>query len=135
MTVAESTDQETQRAQHPSSVLADLAGVLEDHVNLAALEAQYELEQARRRFLVAGIALMLGLSAFLLGQVAIVDGLVALFKWPVWVVCLLLMGVYGGAAAYIFNRYGARDPKAGTPFSGTRLELIETLQWIQKLFS
>jgi uncharacterized membrane protein YqjE len=119
----------------PPSLLANLAGVLEDHVNLATIEAEFEVDQARRRFLVLGVALMLGSIAFLLGQVAIVDGLVALLKLPVWAVCLILMVIYGSAAAYIVTHFGRRDPKAGTPFAGTRRELIGTLQWIQKLFS
>ena len=133
MNVAE--EQTNAHATKPPSLLANLAGVLEDHVNLATVEAQYEVEQARRRFMVMGVALLLGGVAFLLGQVAIVDGLVALFKLPVWAVCLILMVIYGGVAAYIFNNFGQRDLKAGAPFSGTRRELIETLQWIQKLFS
>jgi uncharacterized membrane protein YqjE len=128
-------DNENAQETHRPSLLADLAGVLEDHVNLAALEAQFEVQQASRRFLVLAIAAVLGLSGFLLLQVAIVDGLVVLLKLPVWGVCLILTVIYGTAAAVIFNTYGQRDPKAGTPFSGTRRELIGTLQWIQKLFS
>jgi uncharacterized membrane protein YqjE len=134
MNVTEETNGQPHTAK-PPSLLANLAGVLEDHVHLATVEAQYEVDQARRRFLVMGIALILGAIAFLLGQVAIVDGLVNLFKLPVWAVCLILMVLYGGTAAYIFQNFGLRDPKAGAPFSGTRRELIETLQWIQKLFS
>ena len=135
MDVTEETTNGHSRETHPPSLLANIAGVLEDHVHLATVEAQYEMDQARRRFLVLGTALVLGAIAFLLGQVAIVDGLVALFKLPVWAVCLILMVIYGGVAAYIATHFGQRDPKAGAPFSGTRRELIETLQWIQKLFS
>ena len=127
--------QDAEESAHQPSVFANLAGVFEDHVNLLALEAEYEMGQARRRLLAAAIGMLLGLAAFLLGQVAIVDGLVALFKIPVWAACLLLMVVYGSIAAYIVKRYALRDRKAGRPFAGTRRELIGTLQWIQKLFS
>jgi hypothetical protein len=116
-------------------LLANLAGILEDHVHLATVEAKYEVDQARRRFVAMGIALILGAIAFLLGQVAIVDGLGALFKLPVWAVCLILTVIYGSLAAYMFNSFGKRDLKAGAPFAGTRRELIATLQWIQQLFS
>lgn len=133
MNVAETNGHAKQQERHPS-LFADLAGVLEDHVHLATLEAQYEIQQTRRRALFLGVAGILALSAFLLGQVAIVDGLVSLFKLPVWAVCLLLMVVYGAVAAFIVKNYTERDPKAGAPFSGTRRELIDTLQWIQKLF-
>lgn len=134
MNVAETNGHAKQQERHPT-LFADLAGVVEDHVHLATLEAQYEIQQARRRMLLIGVAGILAMTAFLLGQVAIVDGLVALLKLPVWAVCLLLMVIYGAAAAFVIKNYTARDPKAGAPFSGTRREMIETLQWIQKLFS
>jgi len=133
MNVAETNGHAQRQERHPS-LFADLAGVVEDHIHLATLEAQYEIQQTRRRAFFLAVAGILALAAFLLGQVAIVYGLVDLFKWPVWAVCLLLMVVYGVVAAFIVVNYTARDLKAGAPFSGTRRELIDTLQWIQKLF-
>lgn len=115
-------------------IFADVAGVLEDHVNLAALESQYELELLAKRLVAFSAAFILALAAFLLAQVAVIYGLVAI-GLPAWGACLLLVALYGVVAALIVTRWGTRNAKAGAPFSGTRRELVKTLQWIQKLSS
>jgi hypothetical protein len=116
------------------TLLGHLAGVLEDHVNLAALEGRYEADLFMRRIFVLAAVVILCMAAFLLAQVAVIYGLSAL-GMPIWGASLLLGSVYALMGAMVFWRFGRRNPHAGAPFSGTRRELVHTLQWIQKLFS
>jgi len=116
------------------SVLADVTAMLEDHMDLAALETQYEVEQAGRRSVAFGIIFMLALAAFLLVQVSVIYGLSAL-GMPVWGACLVMASVYALSAIAIFVRWGRRDARIGPAFAATRREMGETVQWMQKIFS
>jgi len=122
---------------HPAkepSVLADVSAMIEDHLDLAALETHYELQQAGKRGFAFAVIFMLALAAFLLAQVAVVFGLAAL-GLSIWVSCLVIAALYALAAVGIYVRWGRRDPRVGPAFAGTRREVGETLRWVQKIFS
>jgi hypothetical protein len=116
------------------SLFAEILHVFRGHVDLAGLEARYEAGQAMRRLLAFGAAALLGIAAFVYLQLAIVAGLVALGLKLVYA-SLILAAVYGAGAYVILRFLARRDPNAGQPFEGTRREMEDTLEWIQKLFS
>jgi len=120
--------------QKPKTFLSELAGVLSDHIDLVSLEAGYESQQAARRLAAIVVAACLLFGAFVLLQVAILFGLARLGIGVGWA-SLGLAVLYGLIGTGIAARWGRRDPKVGSPFEGTRREVKESLQWIQKLFS
>jgi len=113
---------------------SQLFAVLEDHLELAALEWDYEKKQSSRRFSAILAAGALVISAFVLLNIALVRALAAFGGSLGWV-CVGL-GVLYVLAGVLFYRYGGlRDPRVGEPFQGTRQELNRSLEWIQKHFS
>jgi uncharacterized membrane protein YqjE len=123
------TKSETKR-----SILRDLTDQISDQVDLAALELGYETQEAGKRFLAAGIILVLTLTGFIVLQVAIVGGLMRA-GLRLEVAALLSSLVYFALAAGVYWVLGRRDKRAGAPFAGTQKEIHETLKWIQKIFS
>ena len=118
--------------QRPVRKRTHWAGILEDHLNLAALECEYEVSQGTRLLTIWAAAFALILAAFLLIQVGIVYGLASL-GLPIWGACLLLGALYTTVAIVGIFRFGRRDPKAGPAFSGTMRELRESLRWMRSL--
>jgi len=116
------------------TVVSEVLDVLSDHAEILSLEWRYESRQAGRRLAAIGVAVVLGLSAFLLLQVALVYGLMVAGLNAGWA-SLLLAAIYMIAGAVVWRILGKRDPRAGRPFEATRKQLPESKQWIQKLFS
>jgi len=116
------------------TVISEVLDVLSDHAELLSLEWRYESRQAGRRLAAIGTALILGLTAFLLLQVALVYGLMVAGLNVGWS-SLLLAVVYVIAGAIVWQIFGRRDVRAGRPFEATRQQLPESKEWIQKLFS
>jgi len=120
---------------HPhKSLIGEFVALLEDQMDLAALEFGYEKKQHVRRLGAMIVALFLGLTAFVLLQVALVMGLVAL-GMPIGWSCLALGGAYVVIAGVLLGVYARRDPRLGEPFQGTREEFRKNLRWIETLFS
>lgn len=94
----------------------------------------YEASLAGRRLILGAVALILGMTAFILLQVTIVMGLSQLGV-SVPVSALILSGVYGAVAFGLLRRFGRRHPEAGPPFEATQRELEESYRWIQKILS
>lgn len=117
-----------------TTVVARLAAILNDHWELLILELGYESKQAARRILALGFALMFLLLALIVGQVAVIYGLMAAGLNP-GVACAIVAGVYLLISLVIFRKWGRRDLRGGPAFAGTRREVGKSLQWIQKLFS
>ena len=124
----------SENGQGKKSLVGEAFELIDDHLELASLEWEYEKAQSLRRLGgLAGVAVMV-LSAFALLQVAAVYGLVH-FGLSVGFACLALAGVYVAIAVFLFWKFGRRDPRAGEPFQGTRQELHYNLKWIRQFFS
>ena len=115
-------------------VLNHIVNLIEGHLQLAHLEFRYEHDQSRRRFWVLGLVILCGLWAFLFLHIALLIGL-AKAGLPLYAICLFLGGVYAGAGALIYRRFGIRETRAGEPFQGSRDELNRSLKWIHQLLS
>src|SRR5690349_697800 len=115
MSVEPTIKPDAQNGQPPHSFLSELTGIIEDHLNLAALEGQYEIERATKKFVALAFSLILFGAAFLLAQVAVIYGLSLIM--PIWAASLLLAVVYGAAAGGLVWRLGRRDPKVGPAFA------------------
>jgi uncharacterized membrane protein YqjE len=111
----------------------DVFGLLEDHLELASLEWEYEKAQGIRRIIGLTIGAVAGLCAFIFLQVAIVTVLIRA-GMPVWGAAVLLTGLYGVVAVICFKVFGKRPAKAGEPFQGTKTEIRKNLRWIQQFF-
>src|SRR5262245_25047427 len=109
------------------TVVSDVVGLIEDHIELASLEWQFEKEQGTRRLMAVGAGLILGLCAFGFLQIAILGGLVGL-GMPLWGAAVSLAVVYGGIAGVCLWRFGHRPAQAGEPFQGTRAEIRKNLR-------
>jgi uncharacterized membrane protein YqjE len=124
----------SENGESQKSVTGEVLSLLEDHMELASLEWEYEKAQSMRRLGALAGAALLVVTAFAFLQVAIVQGLVA-FGLSLPVASLVLAGVYGIAAAGLMATSGRRDPRAGEPFQGTRAEIKRNLRWIRQIFS
>jgi uncharacterized membrane protein YqjE len=124
----------SQNGESKKSITGEVLSLLEDHMELASLEWEYEKAQSKRRLgALAGIAL-LSVSAFAFLQIAIVAGLVALgLTLPI--ASLVLAGAYLILSAILFSTLGKRDKQAGEPFQGTRQEIRRNIKWIRQIFS
>jgi len=116
------------------SIWKDVAEQMSDHVDLAALELRFEARQAAKLLWVAGVVLILVLTAFIVLQVAIVGALMRA-GLSMGLAALLLSALYVALALAVYGMFGRRDKRMGPPFIGTQTEMRETLRWIQKIFS
>lgn len=116
------------------TMINEVLDVLSDHAEILSLEWRYESRQAAQRLVAIGVALVLGLTAFLLLQVAVVYGLMAIGLNAGWA-SLILAVIYLITGVVIWQTVWKRDTRAGRPFEATRRQLLESKQWIQKLFS
>jgi hypothetical protein len=117
-----------------SSSIQRVMTLLEDHMELGALECRYESSQARRRIRAVIFGAVFGLTAFVFLQVALVQGLLRA-GFPLLELCLLAAAVYGTLAVIIYRRWGRRDPRAGPPFQTSGEEFKRSLQWIRQNLS
>jgi uncharacterized membrane protein YqjE len=108
--------------------------LLEDQIDLASLEWQFEKSHSLKRIGALVFAVFLAFAAFVFIQVAIIAGIVATGR-SIWLSALILAGVYLIIAILLLWKFGRRDPKAGSPFHGTRQEFRKNLKWIQQIFS
>ncbi len=115
------------------TVASDVIGLIEDHIELASLEWEYEKAQGVRRVVGLAVGAIAALCAFAFLQIAIVSALIRA-GLPVWGAALALTVVYGGVAAGCFTKFCKRSNKAGEPFQGTRAEIRKNLRWIQQFF-
>ena len=120
--------------KQPKSLPGQFFALLEDQIDLASLEWQFEKKQSLKRLGALALALFLALAAFVLLQVAIVAGIVATGH-SIWLSALILAGVYLVLAVALLWKFSRRDPRAGSPFQGTRQELRKNLKWIQQILS
>ena len=116
------------------SVTGDVLSLLEDQVELASLELEYEMDQAVRRLGALVVGAFLGLTAFAILQIAIVSGLERL-GLSLAQASLILAAVYGIVGATLIMKFGRRDKLAGAPFQGTLDEVRKNLRWIRKFLS
>jgi uncharacterized membrane protein YqjE len=119
---------------HKKTVVGEILDVLSDHLELAGLEARYESQTLARRFTAILVTAILAFGAFVMLQIAIIFGLAKVGIGIGWA-SLSLAAFYGVLGTVVFWKFGRRDPRGGGPFAGTRREVKESLQWIQKLFS
>jgi len=116
------------------SLIGEALDILDDQVELASLELEYEATLGARRIAaLAGIAILV-VTGFALLQVAMIWGLMKL-GLSVGISSLILAFLYGGGAALIYRVLVRRDPKVGGAFAGTREELHKNIRWIRHFFS
>lgn len=118
----------------PKSTVGEMLSLLEDQMDLAALEWDFEKKHNVRRFGAIAGAVVLFLSAFVVLQAAAILGLVALGLGPGWA-CLALAGLELLVGGLLLSAMGKRDPKVGEPFKGTRQEFRKNIQWIRQILS
>jgi len=116
------------------SAIGEFISLLEDQMDLAALEGDYEKKHHLRRIGAVAAAAILGFVAFILLQVAIVMG-IASFGIPLGWSCVVVASAYVVIGAMLLVKFARRDPRVGQPFQGTRTELRKNLRWIAELFS
>ena len=116
------------------SLTGTALSLLEDQMELATLELEYEAGYSAKRLVAVLASLFLGLTAFAILQVAIIYGL-KLLGLSIPVSCLILAAVYGVGAGVLIGTVGKRDKRAGSPFQGTREELRKNLRWIRQILS
>jgi uncharacterized membrane protein YqjE len=124
----------SQNGESKKSITGEVLSLLEDHMELASLEWEYEKTQTKRRLGALAVIALLAMSAFAFLQIAIVYGLVALgLTFPL--ASLVLAGTYLIIAAILCSTMGKRDKRAGEPFQGTRQEIRRNIKWIRQIFS
>jgi uncharacterized membrane protein YqjE len=116
------------------NVVGEVIGLVEDHLDLATLEWEYEKQQGARKLTAIAVAGVLILTAYVLVQFGLVHTLTRL-GLSSDVACALLASVYVLLGGLILWQFARRDPRAGRPFQATCQEITKNLQWIQKLFS
>jgi len=117
-----------------SSTIQQILELLDDYIELGTLECRYEGSQARRRIYFVVLGAVLGLTAFVLVQVAAVHGLLQR-DLPLRAICLLAATGYGILSVCICRWRGRRDPSAGKPFQASSEEFRCNLQWIRQNLS
>jgi hypothetical protein len=116
------------------SAFREAAGLLEDHLSLAAVEAEYELALWRRRAIWIGLGVVACLAALVWLEVTAFWGLAAIGLAPV--ACSgILFGFHALVAAIAIIVAKRRDESAGQPFEGSKEQWRRTRVWIQELFS
>ena len=108
--------------------------LLDNHLELAQVECQYESAVARRRLGVAALATLCLVSAFAFIQIVLTVALMSC-GLPLYATCLVLALFWSIAGIVLYWMYGQRDARAGEPFEGTRQEMSRSLQWIRKHIS
>jgi uncharacterized membrane protein YqjE len=116
------------------SIVGEVLELLDDQLELASLEWQYEKTNSLKRILAIVSGAMFAVSAFALLLVAAVLGLTGLGLSLIQS-CLVLAVILGGFSAVLILRFSRRDPKVGAPFQGTRQEARKNLKWMRQLFS
>jgi uncharacterized membrane protein YqjE len=116
------------------SAIGEFIALLEDQMDLASLEWEYEKNLNFKRIGAVIAAVFLGFAAFMFIQVAIVMGIAALGV-PVGWACVILAAVYVLVAGLLLRNFAQRDPRVGAPFQGTRQEFRKNLRWISQIFS
>lgn len=116
------------------TVFGELAGLVADHGELAALELRYESAQMMKRTVALAVGAAFAIAAFAIFELVVLHGLVRLGLSWLWASVTLCLA-NGASSWVIFKFVGRRDPRAGGMFEGSRREMKETLQWIQKRFS
>lgn len=115
-------------------LIAEITRMFADQADLASLELHYESAQAAKRLAALFVAALFTLAGFAIVQAVLVQLLVATGLSGL-VASVVLVVIDFVVAGLIFQYGGRRNPKAGSPFAGTRREAQETLAWIQKIFS
>ena len=119
---------------HKSSLPGQFFALLDDQIDLASLEWQFEKSHSLKRIGALILAVFLAFAAFVFIQVAIIAGIAATGR-SIWLSALILGGIYLLMAILLLWKFSRRDPKAGSPFQGSRQELRKNLKWIQQIFS
>jgi hypothetical protein len=130
---AETIERPVETSSEPLFILKQMRDVLGAHVDLVALESRYEWDYWRRLVVVLAICGLLAFSVYILLNIVVLSALVHA-GLPLWGACLILIGVYAAAAAFLFFGTVKRDPRAGAPFQGSLAEWQRSLAWIQKRF-
>jgi hypothetical protein len=104
------------------------------HWRLGLLESRYELVQGGRRVAAALAAVVAAATGYVILQIALVRGLMAV-GLPLGAACLLLAAAYLGAAWGLVSLGARRNPAAGRPYQGSRDELQRSMAWIHQRFS
>jgi len=115
------------------SFIGEALGLLEDQIELVALEWQYEKSHSLRRILAVVFGVLFAVAAFSMMLVAAVLGLVSLGLTTAQA-CLILGGILAVIAAILLLGFTQRDPQAGPPFQGSREEARKNIQWIRRFF-
>jgi uncharacterized membrane protein YqjE len=124
----------SENGESKRSLTGEVLSLLEDHMELASLEWQYEKARSKRCLAALAGAALLIVTGFAFLQVAIVQGLVSLgLSLPI--ACVVLASVYGIAAGILISTMGRRDPRVGEPFQGTQQEIKRNLRWIRQIFA
>jgi uncharacterized membrane protein YqjE len=124
---------ETAPAEPKLSAMEQVGAMLKAHLDLAKLESQFEMATLLKRAAAMAVAAVLGVTTYVLLQIAFVHGLIAL-GLPLWAACLIVSAVYAAGIAFLVFSVGKRDAKAGEPFQGTREEWQRSREWIRKRF-
>lgn len=122
----------TQIAPAPSNKKL-LLSLFYDHVELAALELEYERQKVWSRLFLFGLGSILFFLALIFLHISLVGALLKT-GMAVETIGLFIGGLYLAAAAAIglsIRKSMVQDEK---PFQGTREELTRSLSWIEKLF-
>jgi hypothetical protein len=123
---------ETPTPSRPS-FMRNFLSLLDDHVELFGLEAQFEFQWLAIRVAAFFIAGLLALAAFVLVQGILVYLLIMAGLKVIW--ALLSVAAFNCLVAFIVIRtMGVRPASAGQPFQGTREQARKSFQWIQNLF-
>ncbi len=117
-----------------ASLVSRILTLLKGHFELAKLEGRYEAAYVAKRMTAYALSAFLGLTVFILLQIAFIHGLMAL-KLPLGMACLVLATIYMVVIWVLVGRAGERIASAGRPFQGSRDEWRRSKDWIFKRFS
>src|SRR5436190_18990936 len=124
----------SENGESKKSVTGEVLSLIEDQMDLASLEWQYEKSQSLRRLVALGVAVLLAITSFAVLQIAMIAGLLSVGVSAVRA-CLILAVIYAIVTGLLVWRYGRRDPRAEKPFQASREELHKNLKWIRQIFS
>ncbi len=110
-----------------------MSGLLQDHLDLAALEWVFEIQEGRRRFLSLGLGAVLLFTSFIYLQFPLVGWLITR-GWSWERVGSVMGGIYFVSGALVVWFLGRRRKGVGPPFHVSLIELTRSLHWIEKRF-
>lgn len=105
-----------------------------DHIELFKLELAFEKRAARRRMISSALVAFFGLNAVIFAEILTFQALLMAGLGTAGAAGALLFASAAGAALSWFF-IGRRDPRAGTPFEGTRAEVVRSAKWIRTILS